>query len=724
MLSFLAPALLWGTALGSIPLIIHLLNRRRFRRVEWAPMRYLKLTIQRNRRRIQIEELILLLLRIALPILLFLLLARPLLNPTGLEGFLGGGGRSSQVVLVDDSLSMGYSADGPPTFQRARDVAAALLSAARPQDRCTLLTTSDPKTPVLLEVEGSRRDDLSGAALALPQTSTHAAWPSVLEAVDGVLASCTYPTRQLTIVTDLRKSGWDASFSPLARKWSDAGVAVRVVDVGHDESANVALESLAPLDRSVLAGAESRWEATVRNDSTRALSGLKGILRVDDQPTEVALPDIPPHQVVRFPITVRFPGAGSHDLSLELPEDALPGDNRRWASVPVKESLLIRLVDGEPSSEPFGGEADYLAAPLSIGIGDAEAWRVEVVQEEDFLSPRLEPPDVLVMANVAAPTPEQAERLGRMVEDGMGLLIFTGGRIDAGMYNDLLDRDGRRILPARLKGLVEEPANGLIVEDVRPSPLERLLDLKASALERVPVRQIMAVEERPAAEGQGDVRVLVRWNDPARSPAVLERVVGDGRVLLFTTTADRAGNDWPVEPSFVLAIREAVRGTARPVSLANNVTAGEPIRRVVRTSQQVSGVQLTPPGDAEPMALSAVPVEPEPGQADLEPAVAIEVGDTRRAGLYRIAWEEGPLGMQGDLYAANPDARESDLARIKADDLRKLWGPLDVDVTEARSDGSELFRPTGREIWHDLAWGLLGLLVVESMLATWVGRSR
>src|SRR3954452_24072943 len=109
MLTFLNPLLIWGALLGVIPVIIHLLNRRRFRRVEWAPMRYLKLTIQRNRRRIQIEQLLLLLLRVTLPVLLFLFLARPLVNPTGIEKWLGGAGRTSHVILVDDSLSMGYA---------------------------------------------------------------------------------------------------------------------------------------------------------------------------------------------------------------------------------------------------------------------------------------------------------------------------------------------------------------------------------------------------------------------------------------------------------------------------------------------------------------------------------------------------------------------------------------------------------------------------------------
>ena len=720
MFTFLNPLLIWGTLLGVIPLIIHLLNRRRFRRVEWAPMRYLKLTIQRNRRRIQLEQLLLLLLRIALPVLLFIFLARPLVNPTGLERWLGGGGRTSQVILIDDSLSMGYASGGPPAFQRAKEVAAALLAATRPQDRCTLVATSTPRAPVFLEVEGTRREELSGDVFSLPQTETHAAWPAVLEGVDEVLKACTYPTRQLTIVTDLRKAGWDAGVSTLVRRWDKEGLRVRVVEVGADEVANIALDALVPLDRTILAGAPSRWEAVIRNASSRQFSGAKAVLRVDDRPTEVTLPEIAPGQSARVPLTVRFPGPGPHDLSLQIPEDELPGDNQRFAAVPVKDSLLIRLVDGEPSTEPFGSEVDYLAAPLSIGVGDAEAWRVEMVQDDDFVSPRFETADVLVMANVAAPTPEQATRLAKLVRGGMGLMIFTGAKLDIGLYNDLLFRSGERLLPSPLKALVDGEIRGLFIEPVRPSPIEKLLELNASTLERVTARQIMTVDE---VGGEGTVRVLARWNDPAGSPAVVERIVGEGRVLLWTTTADRAGTDWPVEPSFVLAVREAVRGTARPTSLSSNVSAGDRPRRVVRSSHQVSNVRVTPPGGGEPKPLMAVPLEGL-GADDLGPAVAIDLPDTRRAGLYRLAWDEGPLGTQQDLFASNPDRRESPLDRIAEKDLKTILDPLTVEIISARGEGIDAFSPTGREAWHPLAWGLLGLLIVEPILAAWVGRSR
>jgi hypothetical protein len=341
------------------------------------------------------------------------------------------------------------------------------------------------------------------------------------------------------------------------------------------------------------------------------------------------------------------------------------------------------------------------------------------VPDQDFLSQRLDPADVLVLANVAAPTFEQGERLGRLVKEGLGLLIFTGGKLDVGLYNDLFYRPNDRVLPFPLKSLVEESIHGLFVEPLHPSPLEKLLELKPSALERVSVRQIMTVDEK---EDKDQVRVLARWNNPARSPAVAERIRGEGRVLLWTTTADRAGNDWPIEPSFVLAVREAVRGSARPTRFDNTVTAGERMRRVVFSSQPVSNARLTLPGGGEPRSLPVVPLGEEPGERG--PAVEINVPDTRLAGAYRLAWDEGSLGPQQDLYAANPDPRESLLERIPVPELKSMLEPLEVEIAAPRGDGSDLFAATGREIWRDLAAVLLVLLIVESIFATWVGRSR
>ncbi|MHC5544030.1 hypothetical protein ACYOEI_37870, partial [Singulisphaera rosea] len=124
----------------------------------------------------------------------------------------------------------------------------------------------------------------------------------------------------------------------------------------------------------------------------------------------------------------------------------------------------------------------------------------------------------------------------------------------------------------------------------------------------------------------------------------------------------------------------------------------------------------------EPIPLTAVP-RPEKAE-DSGPSVEITVPDTRRAGLYRISWDEGPLGSQQDFYASNPDPRESTLERIGGSELKELLRPLKVEVVPARGDATSLFAATGHEIWYELACGLLVLLILESIFATWVGRSR
>ena len=148
----------------------------------------------------------------------------------------------------------------------------------------------------------------------------------------------------------------------------------------------------------------SRWEAVIRNDSPRMLAGTKAILRVDDKPTEVVLPEIAPHRDGAGP-------AGGPVSRVRAARALAPAPRRRAAG--RQPALGGRAGQGLALDPPGGRRAvdrsrsaprsTTWPRPLSIGIGAAEAWRVEVVPDQDFLSPRLDPPDVLVLANVARP---------------------------------------------------------------------------------------------------------------------------------------------------------------------------------------------------------------------------------------------------------------------------------------------------------------------------------
>src|SRR5687767_15897758 len=109
----------FGALAVSVPIIIHLLNRRKFRIVDWAAMDFLLEADKKNRRRIRLENLLLLLLRCLAVLLIGLLLARPFL-PTNVTAGLIDAGQFERIVLLDDSLSMQAQAGNESAWEVAK----------------------------------------------------------------------------------------------------------------------------------------------------------------------------------------------------------------------------------------------------------------------------------------------------------------------------------------------------------------------------------------------------------------------------------------------------------------------------------------------------------------------------------------------------------------------------------------------------------------------------
>jgi hypothetical protein len=729
-ISLLNPTLFWcGLGVATIPIIIHLLFRRRFRRVDWAPMHYLKLSIQRNRRRIRLEQLLLLLLRTLAILLLFSLVARPTMNAAGLGSWLGGDSRTSQVLVIDDSLGMDYHDGGRSAWERAKEVAAKVNETIGKNDRLTLVLASRPQAPLVREVELENPDEIARLIADVRPSDAHVAWEPVFAAVDELLESGAHPIREVTLISDLRRAGWDDAVRKLGNRWATKQMRMRIFDVGSPKTTNAALVELKQIDRLAMIANPVRWEAVVRNDTDHELADLEAKWYVDGKPTVVRLPAIGPGEAVRVPLASTFQEAGPHHVEFELPQDELPADNYRYGVCQVQEEVRLLVVDGEPSSEPLAGEADFLALALSLGVGDADAFRVQVVTDSEWATLPSGQPDMVALCNVASLTPEQADKLRRWVAAGTGLMIFVGEQIDPTNYNQLLYRDGEGLLPAPLETVVDEEFSGLLVEEGVPGPLDGLLQLSPTVLEPIKVRKFY--QARPATDAPPGVRVLARWNNTDSAPAILEKTVGRGIVMLWTVTADKLWSDWPTEPSYVLGVREAAKAIARADEGARSLTAGDALRLALPANERVGE---TPPAVEVPQAEKPQPLRIEEAGAvandtakpskDNSPPQVLAYDDTRRAGLYKLAWQVAPSGSRTALFAVNPNALESNLQRISADELRSLWGGLVPDVIAAVSESDTPITMRPVEIWRTLAMTLLGLLVVESCFATWTGRQR
>ncbi len=715
---FLAGPLLGGLVLASVPIIIHILNRRRFQIIDWPPMKYLKLTLKRNRRRIRVEQMLLLAMRTLAVILLVLAIARPIIPQNGLAALLPGRSRTSHLIVIDDSLSMGYTTAGRSAFQVAQNAAADLLKAAGTQDSVTILVTSAPDRPLVRD--GSLQDaaKFSDLIAALSLTDTASNWAVTLDSVNAALATAVYSDKEVVVITDMRRSGWSKDVTRAAGELAAAHVPLRILDVGDRRTDNVALLKFELEDAIPLPDQPIHLMAEIRNHTAATIAGDQATLSVDGDSRPVLLPDLPSGASTNVPLTLTLDAPGPHALSFSLGKDALPQDDVRYLNVEVRPTVSVLLIDGAPSAQKFESETDFLALAYSVG---ARPWNVERISQFDprrLVPGAADVPDVLVLADVPSLTAEQASAVERLVQRGMGLMIFGGELLDTDLYNQRLYRDGRGLLPAKLGRPIEMATTGIVVEKEAQSPLAPLAKLLPAALARIHVRQYTTVEQAsPPLEG---VSVLARWNNSENPPAVMKIVFGKGCVLLFTSTAGKKWTDWPLDPTYLLAVRSAALAIARGQESGGSIAAGEVIHMPIDANQSALDPKMTTPGKNPADKNQAEPVEIEKPSPT---STSLRYAKTYHTGIYTLSWRDEKSNSRSARFTVNPPQSESDLDPLPESELAELLGNLKPTVQRYDTAGASL-TTAPREIWRPLATLLLGLLGLEAVFAVWVGRER
>lgn len=723
-MNLLAPLLAGFAALGAVPIIIHLLNRSRFRVVEWAAMEFLLRTLQKNSRRIQLRDVILMLLRTAAVVLAALALARPTVAPGGFVP-LGGAGGVHAVVVVDNSLSMGCRDAVDTRFDLARKAAKSAIASLPEGSAATVVLMSDI---AIAEVAEPTRDldyllgaidraQLSDGGTAIA-AGLQSAW-SILERTPGA-------AREIHLVTDLQAHGWpsadDRAWTDLVGRMAAAeDLRLFVADVGRDAGqGNIAVERIEFSDELVGTDGEATVVATLRNHGDAPASDVSVSLLVDDgrggdlRPGATAVvAELAGTAQVR--LACRFPTGGQHRVEVRTGPDRLPADNSRRAVVDVVDRIRVLLVDGSAEGGARGG-ADFLRAALSPTGSLAEAVdapadliATTVVAPGQLAGIALEEYQAVALSDVAEITPAVGDALAAFVASGRGLLVFLGGNVRSAAYNRVLGERG--LLPATLgtapRALVDAagvPGIGLATADLTHPIVAFFADPSAQPwLSQPRFRQAWPLAVAvPAAGAEADTAVVARFADG--QPAVVARGVGRGEVVAFAAPADKEWSDLPLRPAFLMLVRRAVQHAALGSRPRLNLVVHEPI------------VQAVPARDA---GQTFIVRDPRGGERRLTPiavggGASVEATATAFAGFYEI-------GRDGSTFrfAANPPAAESDLAPIAREavaerlpGLHPVWIGADADVAAGIERGR-----SGRELWPLLLALAVACLVAESALA-------
>ncbi|MBN2473236.1 MAG: BatA domain-containing protein [Pirellulales bacterium] len=480
---FLAP---WFAVAGLIaaagPLVIHLLNRRRYQVVPWAAMDFLREAVFRNRRIMHLRDLLLLALRTFCILAFGAAMARPFLG-TAMVG-VDPDQPVHAVLLIDNSLSMAYRKGQGTLLDEAKTEAQRLIEGLPRGSRISVLPICGSAAGVSYTAYYTKEDAVE--RLQMIESVDRAALPR--EAIDLAVEACgrvqDMPRKEIVLLTDRQVSGWPAD--SLADQLQKLPSPIQVVQLQPEEVANAWIADFRLRDGVADRQTAAVFVATVRYEGTYSQHDVLVTLAVDGLTFDVRSLELQPGQAreVEF-APYRFENLQEDDrLALAAAEvsvairregvvepDGLPADDRRFLVVPVVEQLPVVFVDqwGEDEQPRVNryGETFHLRRLLAPMASGSQRQRQLVAERHVRIDQvdrsLLEDARLVVIAGVASPEPA-VPLLREYVEQGGKLVIAAGGQFDPALWTAAAWQDGLGILPAPLSpvtvGRLPEESNG------------------------------------------------------------------------------------------------------------------------------------------------------------------------------------------------------------------------------------------------------------------------
>jgi hypothetical protein len=464
MFSFFQSAFAWaGLAAASGPVIIHLLNRRRFRVVEWAAMDFLREAIQRNRKILQLRDLILLALRTLCVLLFGLALARPFWQHQ--SGEIEGRGAVHAVVVLDNSRSMGFTRLDGTLLDEAKQKTEEFLGQLPPGSRISVVPLCGPRSEFTLEPFRS----LDDARDALKKIRVVDREGTAGQAADLALDACRLapdlPAKRVVFLGDQQEANWPRGQIEQLEKLPE----MQIVHIGAETFENAWIEEFRLQDGIADIETPTAFHAVVAYEGTAPKNNVQISLEVDGASDIVRNIDLEPGQrkeiqfPYRFSVPVEQGRATFVKASVKLHEETLPGDrlssdNQRFAVVPVVASLPVVCIDqlGEKENTSRGeyGETFHLRQWLSpvLSRGDVQRQLVQIRHTtiENVNKAMLQDARLVVISGVASPS-SSVPLLREYVQQGGQLVITAGAQFDPKAWTDTAWLGGAGILPAPLK---------------------------------------------------------------------------------------------------------------------------------------------------------------------------------------------------------------------------------------------------------------------------------
>lgn len=708
-------------AIVSVPVLIHLINMLRHRRVEWAAMEFLLLSQKKHRTWIILKQLLLLLLRMAAVAAVVFIVAQPLLYNQW--GNLLGGATTHHIVLLDDSFSMSDRWGDTSAFNEAKKVIRRLGEQAAEQSErqaFTLIRFSrcgGGRKPDLSKEtvnKGAFLDQLNSVLNKIEVSETAAEPVEALRLIIDQTGEAEGERRVVYLLSDFRARQWKepSELRNLLLELNASNTEVYLINCVDQARPNLAITELAPVEGIRAAGVSFFMKVTVHNYGRTAVRNVPVLLEEDGSARPaVTFSEIPAGRSATEQFEVNFPTAGEHVITARLEPDPVAADNRRYCLLNLPAEVPVLLIDGSPdqldakciawASAPGGsvrtGIRPQIETPRFLSIKTLDEFRAVYVLNVD----RLE------KSAIAA--------LERFLQSGGGVGFFVGDNTGSAFFNNQLYRNGEGIFPVPLKAPAELPIDRVeqapCILPTGPEVFQDFVD-DSSLLARVLVQKYYAVADGWRPPPESTVQILARLRNGA--PFAVRKTWGKearGRVVAILTTAAPVWNNWTSEPSFVPVVHRMHQYlVGQPPDTSRLV--GTPLKVEFAGSEYLPTMWIFTPGDDSSPAAS---FDAQAGPAGAKEGV---FADTDKAGVYQVRLTKAASGdPELRRFVYNVDPAEGDLTTVSRQELAQRLEGVKYQYEQASVFHYAVAAMAGYNLGEKLLYILVVLLMIEQVLA-------
>ncbi len=684
-MTFLNPSILFGLFAAAIPILLHFLNLRKLKTIEFSTLLFLKELQKTKIKRIKLKQLLLLIIRIIIIVFIVLAFARPTLK----NSFSNETAKTSAIFIIDNTFSMSLVNEKGSLLNQAKLKAKNLINEIKDGDEVTLITIGDVNTKKFIPTKSIKElinqidnIEISEVSNTLNQAMVEAS---------KIIYESNQLNKEIYIFTDMQKSRLINSKDELSDygKIFPENTRLFLIDLSNDEYNNLGIVSFQSENQIFELNKDISFKVKVKNYSNTKIDNNVISLFINGKRSSQKNLTLNSNEMKEVILETTLQDTGLVNFSAELEDDAILNDNQFFLSVNIKKNVSVLICSESPNSSKFVNYA--ISLNPNIKLKEINFSQLNSVDLNNY--------DLIML--FASANNHSLKKVNEFLLQGKNLVVFPSENSNSITYSQTLKQLNLNYQFIE-KGNVN--SNQIVNEfgkiDFNHSLFKNIFtEEKKTKIESAEINKFLQTQLT------GKEKPIIQLANG--SPFLFEINELKSKILVFTSSPTLSWNDFPLKSLFAPLINKIVYYASIKLKDENYITGNELNVDISKTN--LSLIKVAKP----------VNIVEYIKKDSLQNQNVMTYKNTNKKGVYKFFSNDKLL----DYFDVNIDPRESEQEKFSIEDFKEYLKTINFrgkiyDIKQDDSLSKVIYDSRfGTELWKYFLMATLILLILESLIA-------